>query len=120
MGPRPADPFAWRAVLSQPDGWVAVECRLGRGALGVEEVPSIESFLICGDDWRLMDALEQRPEVRAWRVFARFPWAAIQVDERGLHVLLTDARYQMTAERDAFCALRFDVTREELEKAFGP
>ena len=95
--PHLANHYAWTVILGDSENWHAVDVR-GGGARDVR-LADRRAFM------EFLPPIEDTPEVRAWRDFARAPFLRIDRTEEGTFLRLLDLRY-VDPDGSSWCELR--------------
>ncbi len=87
--PQPADPRRWVTI-------VETDRRILRRSASLSGSTTVQLSFAKGLDDPVVREAAERPEARAWRVFARHPFAKVETDAAGKRrIFLLDARYQI-------------------------
>ena len=98
VGPAPVSPFTRDVVFSTPSSYRYGTLTIGpemRLELSAESLPR-------NQDSPLVARALRAPEVKGFAVWARFPWAEVDEEERGYRITLRDARYARDRESSGF------------------
>lgn len=101
--PQPADPFSWFVCLETPTTIYFQRIHLLHSAYEPKIIPR-------GLDDPRVQRAAQSPAARAWRVFARHPFAAAVERNGALRVYLMDARYQ-TSPGPSWSSVEVDLDK---------